>query len=215
MKSRRIRNRKQKSKKSKRVTRKQKGGYTQEQDATLNNIGFTANQIHLLENTLGFTYQQVMDKVNEVQLRPHTELSIEDTVVSELENEVNLNQTIPHEMNDDHDMDVDNDFLNLSDLNVSERFSGNTSYEDDSQMNGGKNRKLDKRRHNNKRTNKKQKINKGRYNKGRYNKGQHNKRRTNKKYYGRGGKGMTDTEDIDPIGYKEDEYDQLKNALNY
>ncbi len=204
MKSRRIRNRKQQSKKSKRVSRKQKGGYTQEQDAALNNIGFTANQIHLLENTLGFTYQQVMDKVNEVQLRPHTELSIEDTVVSELENEVNLNQTIPHALNDDHDMDVDDDFLNLSDLNVSDRFSGNTSYEDNSQMDGGKRRKLNKRQ-----TNKKRKSNKRRTNKRRINK------RSNKKYYSKGGKGMTDTEDIDPIGYKEDEYDQLKNALNY
>jgi hypothetical protein len=46
-----------------------------------------------------------------------------------------------------------------------------------------------------------------------------NKRRRqiskSKKRYLKGGKGMTDTIDEEPIAYKEDEYDQMKNDLNY
>lgn len=204
MKSRRIRHRKYRKK----IMR---GGYTQEQNNTLNQLGFTMNQIQYLEN-LEATYEQIMNKINEVQSRTNNELAVEDIVMEELQNEL-MNQSIPQALDDNHEMDIDNadeDFLNLSDLNVSERFSGNTSYEDNSEMDGGRRRQTNKKRQINKRrTNKKRKINKKR---------KTNKRRTNKKrtkYNGKGGKGMTDTEDTDPIGYREDEYDQLKNALNY
>jgi hypothetical protein len=77
------------------------------------------------------------------------------------------------------------------------------------------------KRTNKKRTNKKR-TNKKRTNKKRTNKKRTNKKRTNKKgkmmktkKCCKGGKTMTDTIYTEPIAYKEDEYDQLKNALNY
>ena len=41
------------------------------------------------------------------------------------------------------------------------------------------------------------------------------KKKSTRRKYKKGGKGMTDTITTEPYGYKEDEYDQLKNALNY
>jgi hypothetical protein len=63
----------------------------------------------------------------------------------------------------------------------------------------------------------KRKTNKRKINKRKTNKRKTNKRKTNKRKNKsvKGGKRMTDTISTEPIAYKEDEYDQQKNNLNY
>ena len=78
--------------------------------------------------------------------------------------------------------------------------TGNTSSEEMSMTFGGKSTK---------RTNKPNKPNKP-------NKTKRTKaKKTRKNKRQRGGRGFTTSETTNPIAYKEDEYDQFKNALNY
>jgi hypothetical protein len=47
------------------------------------------------------------------------------------------------------------------------------------------------------------------------NRNRKSKRNRNRKRTMRGGRGFTISEDLNPIAYKEDEYDQMNNMLNY
>lgn len=214
MKSKRIKNKRQPNRSKKRINCKQKGGYTQEQNSLLNNIGLNNNQIQHLED-LGATYEQIANKINEIESRNDNVITgnsddIADLIVEEVQNEL-MNLSTLSEDNADND-DIDEESMHLSELDVSPRYSGNTTDEEYSQFNGGRRyKKYSKKRRYLKthRTNKRRKYinNKRRCT---------NKRKcNNKRHNHKGGKGMTDSEDTEPNAYKEDEYDQMKNAINY
>ena len=120
----------------------------------------------------------------------------------------NPDESIDMDEEDIHDLDMDADL----DLSVDDSFGGK-------RRKTNKRGRTNKRRTNKRRTNKRRKTNKrGRTNKRRtYKKCGHkrrcNCRKTKRKFYG--GEGFTQTITEEPIAYKEDEYDQLKNALNY
>jgi hypothetical protein len=97
-----------------------------------------------------------------------------------------------------HELDISMD----SDLSS---LSGNTSSEDISMTFGGKKKLGGKSIYKRKHTSK----NKKSYKKGR------KTRKTRKNKRQKGGRGFTTSVTTNPIAYKEDEYDQFKNALNY
>jgi hypothetical protein len=96
--------------------------------------------------------------------------------------------------------------------------TGSTSSEEMSMTFGGKRTNKAKKTRKNKRTKRSNKTNKAK----RSNKAKRTKRtkrtkriKTRKNKRQRGGRGFTTSETTNPIAYKEDEYDQFKNALNY
>ncbi len=211
----------------------QRGGAfsPQERQLLLNN-GFTPAQIDELEQR-NIDIERITDKIDEIMNQSDIGFAgnsddMAEMVMNALNQDViDLEEAIPANPDDVHDLDFGFNFddeillgddgpLNINDLNITptDSESGHTTASDDS-FNGGKRRKSNKRRSNKRRTNKKR-YNKRRTNKRRTNKRRYNKRRTNKRRYNKiGGKGMTDTITTEPYGYKEDEYDQQKNALNY
>jgi hypothetical protein len=194
-------NRKKKS--NKRTKKVLKGGFTPEENIILNNNGLSNDQIQYLES-LGATYDQISEKIQEIANRTDGIIvgnsdDVADMIVEEIHNEI-MNQTIPDAQDDNHNMDIDdNDIvhdnsLHLSDLNV----DSDVAFTDSESYDGGK-----RRRH--KRTNKRKHLRKSRK----------QRRRTRKQRKYRGGKGLTDTITTEPYAYKEDEYNQQHNALNY
>ncbi len=212
------------------------GAFSPQEKQLLLNNGFTQEQIDELEQR-NIDFERITEKIDEIMNQSDIGFAgnsdeLTDAVMNALNQDaIDLEEAIPANPDDVHDLDFGFNFddeiiagddgpLNINDLNItpSDSESGHTTGSDDS-FDGGKRRK---RRTNKKRSNKRIQTNKKRTNKKRYNKGRqtnkkrYNKRRTNKKRYNKiGGKGMTDTITTEPYGYKEDEYDQQKNALNY
>jgi len=217
----------------------QRGGAfsPQEKELLLNN-GFTQEQIDELEQR-NIDFERITDKIDEIMNQSDIGFAgnsdeLTDAVMNALNQDaIDLEEAIPANPDDVHDLDFGFNFddeiiagddgpLNINDLNITptDSESGHTTASDDS-FNGGKmksnKKRTNKRKSNNRRTNKRSQTNKKRYNKRKQtSKKRYNKRRTNKRRYNKiGGKGMTDTITTEPYGYKEDEYDQQKNALNY
>ncbi len=208
------------------------GAFSQQEKQLLLNNGFTQEQIDELEQR-NIDFERITEKIDEIMNQSDIGFAgnsdeLTDAVMNALNQDaIDLEEAIPANHDDVHDLDFAFNFddeiiagddgpLNINDLNItpSDSESGHTTGSDDS-FDGGKRRKSNKRRSNKRRTNKKR-YNKRRTNKRRTNKRRYNKRRTNKRRYNKiGGKGMTDTITTEPYGYKEDEYDQQKNALNY
>lgn len=209
------------------------GAFSPQEKQLLINNGFTEEQIDELEQR-NIDFERITDKIDEIMNQSDIGFAgnsdeLTDAVMNALNQDaIDLEEAIPANPDDVHEVDFGFNFddeiiagddgpLNINDLNITptDSESGHTTASDDS-FNGGKRRtKTNKRKSNNRRTNKKR-TNKRKSNKKRTNKKRYNKRRTNKRRYNKiGGKGMTDTITTEPYGYKEDEYDQQKNALNY
>jgi hypothetical protein len=119
-----------------------------------------------------------------------------------------------------NDLSIDNNLLNITTITPEETnelymsvdtdlssISGNTTSEDVSMTFGGnKNRKTNKIRKG-RRTRRTRKTRRTRRTR--------KTRKTRRIKRQRGGQGFTTSETTNPISYKEDEYDQFKNALNY
>lgn len=155
-------------------------------------IDYVMNKINDLEGENGFTgnsdelVEYIMDQIHSEQMEQGN--NGEDNTTMSIETQ-NTNGT----MDTDGTMDMD-------ELNVSQNSMDNytTDEEDMSQTFGGK-RKTNKRKTNKRKTNKRKTK---------------QSRKSRKRLY-RGGKGFTTTATTNPIQYKEDEYDQYKNMLNY
>lgn len=112
----------------------------------------------------------------------------------------NITTITPEANNDVSVSSMDTDLSTLS---------GSTTSEEISMTFGGKRAKRAKRAkrtRKNKRTKRSNKTNKAKRTK---------RLKTRKNKRQRGGRGFTTSETTNPIAYKEDEYDQFKNALNY
>ena len=210
------------------------GAFSQQEKQLLLNNGFTQEQIDELEQR-NIDFERITEKIDEIMNQSDIGFAgnsdeLTDAVMNALNQDaIDLEEAIPANPDDVHDLDFAFNFddeiiagddgpLNINDLNItpSDSESGHTTGSDDSFDGGKRRRKTNKRRQTNKRKTNKKRTNKRRTNKRRTNKKRYNKRRTNKKRYNKiGGKGMTDTITTEPYGYKEDEYDQQKNALNY
>jgi len=122
-----------------------KGGYNEDEILHLHNLGFTDYQIEDLEN-LNVSYQQILNKVDEITNRGDGQSfnsdALTSAVLSEIEQENNLNTTIQND-DDDHTIDLDSqgslhlsdlnlsdDSLNTSDLNISQHSEADTTNED-------------------------------------------------------------------------------------
>lgn len=222
-----------KSKTNKRKVQRGGAFSPQEKQLLLNN-GFTQEQIDELEQR-NIDFERITEKIDEIMNQSDIGFAgnsdeLTDAVMNALNQDViDLEEAIPANPDDVHDLDFGFNFddeiiagddgpLNINDLNItpSDSESGHTTASDDSFDGGKRRRKTNKRRSNKRRQTNKKRTNKRRYNKRRTNKKRTIKKRTNKKRYNKiGGKGMTDTITTEPYGYKEDEYDQQKNALNY
>ena len=209
------------------------GAFSPQERQLLINNGFTQAQIDELEQR-NIDFERITDKIDEIMNQSDIGFAgnsddMAEMVMNALNQDViDLEEAIPANPDDVHDLDFGFNFddeillgddgpLNINDLNITptDSESGHTTASDDS-FNGGKRRRRTNKKRSIKRRSNKRRTNKKRYNKRRTNKRRLNKKKTNKKRYNKiGGKGMTDTITTEPYGYKEDEYDQLKNALNY
>lgn len=126
----------------------------------------------------------------------NTTLNTNDLSIANEPIRQNIITTITPVETNELDISMDTDLSSLS---------GNTTTQDISMTFGGKSMYKRKRTNKNKKSYKKvkktRKVKKGR------------KTRKNKRQ--RGGRGFTTSVTTNPIAYKEDEYDQFKNALNY
>lgn len=199
------------------------GAFSPQERQLLINNGFMQEQIDELEQR-NIDFERIMDKIDEIMNQSdmgfagNSDEMVEMVMNALNQNAIDLEEAIPANPDDVHDLDFGFNFddeiiaaddgpLNINDLNItpSDSESGHTTASDDS-FNGGKRRRTNKRRQNNKRKSKKRKTNKRKTNK---------KRKNNKNKTKKGGKRMTDSITSEPYGYKEDEYDQQKNELNY
>jgi hypothetical protein len=118
----------------------------------------------------------------------------------------NITTITPEANNDISVSSMDTDLSTLS---------GSTTSEEISMIFGGNRAKRTKRTKRTKRA-KKTRKNKRTKRSNKTNKAKRTKRlKTRKNKRQRGGRGFTTSETTNPIAYKEDEYDQFKNALNY
>ncbi len=163
-------------------TKNMRGGdFSQEERQQLLNNGFTEYQIELFQN-LNISFDEVIQHINEISNQDESGFhgnsdDLTEQVTNELYNEYILNNsnisTIPHNQDDAHFMDINDDnsqgSLHLSDLNASQNSdSGYTTNEDFSQ--GGKKTKRNRKtanknkskkiKHKNKKTKTKNKRNK-------------------------------------------------------
>ena len=192
------------------------GALTQHQIGLLRHEGISDYQIQALQD-FNVDYNYVMGKINEVEtsLGPEWQGN-SDEIIEEVMNRI-YNDQLPNDQLGNDQMNIaDNiDFGNINqqdnndigpmdigELEIPINDDGETDneeYSQNSQVNGG--------RPNFKKSNTfRLKLNKRKTRKIK-------KTRKTKKL--RGGRGITTTETMNPISYKEDEYDQLKNTLNY
>jgi hypothetical protein len=197
-----------------RGSKKMRGGALSQSEVNqLKNFGFSDYQIETLQD-FDVTIDYVMNKINDLE-GENGFTGNSDELVDYIMDQIHSEQMEQgHNGEDDTTMSIEtqntNGTMDMDELNVSQNSMDNytTDEEDMSQTFGGK-RKTNKRKTN------KRKTNKRKTNKRKTNKRKTKQSRKSRKRLYRGGKGFTTTATTNPIQYKEDEYDQYKNMLNY
>jgi hypothetical protein len=195
------------------------GSLSQSEVNQLKNFGFSDYQIETLQD-FDVTIDYVMNKINDLE-GENGFSGNSDELVDYIMDQIHSEQMEQgHNGEDNTTMSIDTQNTNgtmdtdgtmdIDELNVSQNSMDNytTDEEDMSQTFGGK-RKTNKRKTN------KRKTNKRKTNKRKTNKRKTKQSKKSRKRLYRGGKGFTTTATTNPIQYKEDEYDQYKNMLNY
>lgn len=179
------------------------GALSQSEVNQLKNFGFSDYQIETLQD-FDVTIDYVMNKINDLD-GENGFSGNSDELVDYIMDQIHSEQMEQgHNGEDNTTMSIEtqntNGTMDIDELNVSQNSMDNytTDEEDMSQTFGGK-RKTNKRKTNKRKTNKR--------------KTKQSKKSRKRRY--RGGKGFTTTATTNPIQYKEDEYDQYKNMLNY
>ena len=179
------------------------GSLSQSEVNQLKNFGFSDYQIETLQD-FDVTIDYVMNKINDLD-GENGFSGNSDELVDYIMDQIHSEQMEQgHNGEDNTTMSIEtqntNGTMDIDELNVSQNSMDNytTDEEEMSQTFGGK-RKTNKRKTNKRKTNKR--------------KTKQSKKSRKRRYSG--GKGFTTTATTNPIQYKEDEYDQYKNMLNY